>query len=365
MVAPVEPNSGTGTVSTGGIPSGHAAPRDTSPNYLAVVYALLPGVLLSAAIALSALWLRQLPMISVLSPMILSIIIGIGFHNLVGTPRIAKPGVVFSMRRLLRFAIVLLGLQLTAAQIAEVGLSGLAVIVLALVATFIFTVRIGKLMGVEPRLAELIAAGTSICGASAVIATNTVTRASDEDAAYAVACVTVFGSIAMFLYPMVPPLLGLGPQAYGLWVGSSIHEVSQVVAAAYQGGQEAGDFGTVAKLSRVIMLAPVVLFLGALAARRVRLQGGEGSNTAHPPVPWFVFGFLAMVVFNSLVAIPPEVKSWIMFATTFMLSMALAAIGLEINISKLRAKGMRPFMLGLVASLFIAGLSLGLVILTT
>lgn len=320
-----------------------------------------PGLVLTAAIAAAAFALRQIPMVGVLSPMILAIVIGMTFHNVVGTPARAKAGVVFSTRRILRFAIILLGLQLTAAQVAEVGATGIAVITLTLVATFGFTVWLGRLIGVDAKLAELIAAGTSICGASAVIATNTVTRAPDEDVAYAVACVTVFGSVAMFLYPLLPGVLHLSPHAYGLWAGASIHEIAQVVAAAYQEGQSAGEFGTVAKLSRVMMLAPVVIGLGVLAARRAP----HGAGKARPPMPWFVLGFLAMVVINSVVVIPAEAKAVLVVATTFLLSMALAAMGLETDIGKLRAKGCRPFLLGFAAFIFIGSLSLVLVKMTS
>ncbi|WP_081852889.1 putative sulfate exporter family transporter [Bosea sp. 117] len=321
---------------------------------------ILPGLVLVAVIVGAALALRQIPGAGVLSPMILAILVGITFHNVVGTPVRAKAGVHFAMRRLLRLAIILLGLQLTAAQIAEVGAAGLTIILLALVATFLFTVRLGRLLGVEAKLAELIAAGTSICGASAVLATNTVTRASDEDVAYAVACVTVFGSIAMFAYPLLAGLLGLSPHAFGLWAGASIHEIAQVVAAAFQNGTQAGEFGTVAKLARVMMLAPVVIALGVMAAGRAR-RAGTPAAQARPPVPWFVLGFVALVGVNSLIAIPADIKAAVAFATTLLLSAALAAMGLETDIAKLRAKGLRPLMLALAASLFIAGFSLALI----
>jgi len=213
-------------------------------------------------------------------------------------------------------------------------------------------------LGVEAKLTELIAAGTSICGASAVIATNTVTNAPDEDVAYAVACVTVFGTIAMFGYPLLPALLHLSPRAYGLWTGASIHEIAQVVAAAFQDGKDAGQFGTIAKLSRVMMLAPVVLTLGYLASRGA---AHHGRMAARAPLPWFVLGFIALVGLNSVVAIPAAAKAFAIPATTFLLSMALAAMGLETDIAKLKAKGLRPFFLGLAAFLFIATFSLTLV----
>jgi uncharacterized integral membrane protein (TIGR00698 family) len=320
---------------------------------------ILPGLALTGAIAAAAFGLRQLPGVATFSPMILAILLGIAGHNLIGTPALAKAGITFSLRRILRFAIILLGLQLTAAQVAQVGATGIAIIVATLVATFLFTKWFGALIGVEKKLVELIAAGTSICGASAVIATNTVTNAPDEDVAYAVACVTVFGSIAMFAYPLLPALLHMTPKAYGLWTGASIHEIAQVVAAAFQDGKQAGQFGTIAKLSRVMLLAPVVLTLGYLAARRCKKSGNE--TTARAPLPWFVLGFIALAGLNSVITVPGGVKNIAVPLTTFLLSMALAAMGLETDIRKLAAKGIKPFFVGLAAFLFIAGFSFTLV----
>lgn len=340
-------------------PEPAAAPAPA--RYRSGLIAVLPGLFLTFAIAAAAFGLRLIPGVSILSPMILAILIGIAFHNLIGTPARAKAGITFSLRRILRFSIILLGLQLTASQVAEVGATGVALIVVTLVATFVFTKWFGALIGVDRKLAELIAAGTSICGASAVIATNTVTQAHDEDVAYAVAGVTVFGSIAMFVYPLLPDLLHLSPHAYGLWSGASIHEIAQVVAAAYQDGEQAGYFGTIAKLSRVILLAPLVIALGVIASRRL---GKTGSKGKAPPMPWFVLGFVALVVVNSLVAIPAAAKDVLVPATAFLLSVALAAMGLETDIAKLKRKGLRPLLLGLAASVFISGLSLILVKLT-
>ena len=282
--------------------------------------AVVPGLALTAAIAAAAFGARALPGLAALSPMILSIFIGIVFHNVFRTPAVAKAGVTFSLRRILRLAIILLGMQLTAQQVIAVG-----------------------------------GAGTSICGASAVIATNTATRGSDEDVAYAVACVTVFGSIAMFAYPLLIGVLHLDPHAFGLWAGASIHEIAQVMAAAYQDGTQSGDFATIAKLTRVMMLAPVVLTLGLL------LRGRGGQAQARVPMPWFVLGFIALIILNSIIAIPATIKAPVGLMTTFGLSMALAAMGLETDIRKLRAKGLRPLLLGLIAFFFISGFSLLLI----
>ncbi len=326
------------------------------------ILAVLPGLLLASAVAMSGYLLRPLPGMTTFSPMILAILLGTAFHNLVGTPAIARPGVNFSQRRLLRIAIILLGLQLTISQVIEVGGRGIGIIAVTLAATFAFTVWMGKLLGVDRKLTQLIAAGTSICGASAVIATNTVTDAPDEDIAYAVACVTVFGSVAMFSYPLLPGLLHLDPHAFGLWSGASIHEIAQVVAASFQDGQKAGEFGTIAKLSRVMLLAPTVMVLGLLRASNVEKDGPAATApSTRPPMPWFVLGFVALVGLNSLITLPPAGKIWIVAATTFLLSVALAAMGLETDIRKLTARGVRPALLGALAFLFIASFSLVLI----
>lgn len=345
-------------------------PLASSPTKMAVepggfgrqLLKLMPGLLLTGGIAATGFALNRVPYISIFSALILSIMLGMLFRNTIGLPAGTQAGITFSLRRVLRFAIILLGLQLTLAQVAEIGVSGVSIILLSLVACFVFTTQFAKVIGVEPQMAQLIAAGTSICGASAVIATNTVTNAHDEDVAYAVACVTIFGSFAMFIYPLLPGLLHLDPRNYGLWAGSSIHEIAQVVAATKQHSDQSLDIGTIAKLTRVGMLAPVVLTLGFLATRRLRQSGaGEPTIAAKAPIPWFVFGFLALMLFNSVVPLQGTTKVWTIAVTTFLLSVSLAAMGLEADIRKLRAKGLRPALLGLAASLFIATFSLVLV----
>lgn len=321
--------------------------------------ALLPGLLAATAIAALAQALRLLPGMALFSPMILAVVMGIALRTAFGVRDMLRPGLGFAARRVLRFAIVLLGLQLTAAQVAALGLEGVAIVALALVATFLFTRRLGQALGVERGLAELIAAGTAVCGASAVMAANTVTRASDEDAAYAVSCVTLIGSLAMFLYPLLPSLLGLSERLYGLWAGASIHEIAQVAAAAFQNGAASGEWGMIAKLTRVMMLAPLVLALGFCASRAASKARGDGAPAvARPPVPWFAFGFLAMIGLNSLIDLPAALRADMMLATGFLLAVALAAMGLETDLRKLLARGPRPLLLGLASFAFMAGFSL-------
>ncbi len=322
---------------------------------------LVPGIVLCGLIASAALLLRHASGLAVLSPLIVSIALGALVHNTFGTPAVAKPGVAFSLRWILRFGIVLLGFQLTTQQVLDVGATGFAVIAVSLIACFVVTKPLGAALGVDAKLTELIAAGTSICGASAVIAANTITKAPEEDCAYAVACVTLCGMVAMVLYPLLPVLLGLSPRDYGLWTGASVHEVAQVVAASYQAGREAGDYATITKLTRVIMLAPMMMALGALATRRA----DAGAAQARAPLPYFALGFIAAIAANSTIDIGPFLKDMIVAATTFLLALALAAMGLSTDMRKLAPKGARPLLLGALSSLFIAMLSLLLVKLCT
>jgi len=322
---------------------------------LSPLVALAPGLGLTGGIAALAFALRLIPGVSTLSPMILSVLIGAAVHNFVGAPHATRKGAAFSLRRILRFSIILLGLQITARQAAELGPGGLALIAVALVSTLGFTVLAGRALGVARGLALLIGVGTSICGASAVLAAKAATCGEDDDAAYAVACVTLFGTIAMFAYPVAQGLLHLSPLAYGLWTGASIHEIAQVVAAAFQSGADAGQFGTIAKLTRVAMMAPVVIALGEMTMRLG--LAGEGERQ-RPPFPWFLIGFLALSALNSVVVIPTAVAAPINLTTTFLLSMAMAAMGLHTDFGHIRARGLRPLALGLLASLFISLVSL-------
>jgi uncharacterized integral membrane protein (TIGR00698 family) len=165
----------------------------------------------------------------------------------------------------------------------------------------------------------------------------------------------------MFGYPLLPALLHLDPHAFGLWTGASIHEIAQVVAAAFQYGKAAGEFGTIAKLSRVVLLAPVVIALGWLTSSNASTRGSASAVSSRPPMPWFVLGFVAVVGLNSLITIPAAGRAQIVAITTFLLSVALAAMGLETDLRKLMARGIRPALLGALAFLFIASFSLMLI----
>lgn len=311
------------------------------------------GLLLAVGLAVAAYGLRSLPWLSGFSLYILAMCLGMAVRNTIDAPGRCQPGISFTLKRLLRIGIVFLGLQISLDKVLEIGAPGLIVVIASLVGTFVFVVWAGKLLNVDRKLSELVAAGTSICGASAVLATNTVTRASEEDAAYSVALVTVYGALSMLVYPLLLSASQLTPQQFGLWAGASIHETAQVVAVAFQAGELSGQLGTISKLSRVMLLAPMVLLLAALAASKAR----RSTDSSSIPIPWFLFGFIGMAAFNSFHLLPPASTGSIVLANQFLLTIAMAAMGLETRFSKLRAKGLRPLLLGAIAWIFISLLS--------
>jgi uncharacterized integral membrane protein (TIGR00698 family) len=305
----------------------------------------LAGLALCAAIALGAYALSRAQTRFPISPMMFAIILALAFSATFGAPAWARAGQAFTLRRLLRLAIVLLGFQLTVADVGVLGVKAVVVILGALALTFFATRWFGRLIGVDRGLSELIASGTAICGASAIVATNSVTRAPQEDVVYSLACITFFGTVAMFVLPALYGPLGLGPLEYGIWAGGSIHEVAQVVAAGFQPGQQEGETAMIAKLLRVAAMAPMILWLGASRA-------GKADGPA-PPIPWFVVGFAAIILLNSALDPPAWFRAAAQFVTIFLLTMSLAALGLGADIRKLRMKGPRPLLLGGAATVFI------------
>ncbi|HJP69619.1 MAG TPA: putative sulfate exporter family transporter [Sphingomicrobium sp.] len=309
-----------------------------------------PGLLLAAAIAAAALALRAIPGLELVSPIALALVVGAAFRLVSGTQIQTQAGLRLASRRLLRLAVVMLGFQITIAQMIHIGLSGIAVVGSSVIATFAFTVGVGRLLKIDRSLSQLLAAGTSICGASAILAANSVISAKDEDVAYAIGCITLFGTLAIFSYPLLAAAAGLDSREYGLWAGASIHEIAQVVAAAFQLGQEAGQYGTISKLVRVAFLAPMIGVMSGFAWTSLSSQ----ATVSRPPFPLFIIGFLAVVVVNSLVTIPDFVRMWLSTATGALFALSLAALGLELELRQVANRGWAPLALAAMATLFVA-----------
>ncbi len=320
---------------------------------------IVAGLLLTTGIAALATLLNQVSSLALMSPLILAVVIGIVIRNAKGVTPAMQPGITFSLKRILRLAVILLGLRISVGQIIDVGPVGLGIVTLTLGSSYGFTYWLGQRMGLKRSLSQLVAAGTSICGASAVVATGGVIQCSDEDVAYAVTIVTVFGSLSMLMYPAIDMVLHLPPDAYGIWCGASIHEVAQVVAAAFQMGGPSGDIAAITKLSRVVFLVPILLTLGFTSFRS---RPSSGSlKLSQLPIPWFVLGFVVLVGLNSLNLFPADLKAVVIGSNKFLLTIALAAMGLETSLLKMRQTGLKPLYLGAASWLFISSVSFGLV----
>lgn len=313
---------------------------------------MMPGITLVLIITAAAYGIRALPLVSALSPMIGAIVVGILFANITTVPSNATLGISLVGKRMLRIAVALLGLQLTLSQVFEIGLAGMLGLAILVAGTYAATLLLARVMGVERPLARLIAAGTSICGASAVAAASAVDKTGDDDVAYAVACVTLFGTISMIVYPLLGSFLDLNPRAYAFWTGASIHEVAQVVAAGFQFGDASGEFSVVVKLSRVLLLAPLLIVVGVLLARRNHTSGPSIKLTQ--AVPPFVAAFILLMLLNSAGVVPDTVRAGISQLTPVILTAALAALGLGTRFASLQAKGMRPMLLAAFATVVIA-----------
>jgi uncharacterized integral membrane protein (TIGR00698 family) len=315
---------------------------------------IVPGLILTTLIAGVALGLDRLTDLHTLNPLLIAVLLGIGWRQWGVVPIAYSPGIKFAMKRVLRLAVILLGLRLSLAEVMAVGPWGLGLVTLGTVSTFYLTCWLGKRLGVNPRLAQLIAAGTSICGASAVVATNTVVEGSEEDMTYAIATITGFGTLAMLTYPLVGTLLQLSPQAFGIWCGASVHEVAQVIATAFQHGDISGNFATVTKLSRVLLVVPIIISLGWQTNCPVQ----PGQPRRPMPVPWFVLFFCLVVGINSLGLVATPIKTAVLHSNQFLLCLSLTAMGLETNLANLTKLGLKPLYLAGLSWLFLAAISL-------
>jgi uncharacterized integral membrane protein (TIGR00698 family) len=315
---------------------------------------MLPGLALVAAVVAAGILLnRAIPQVSAL---IFAMGLGVLLAPLAVRRASAAPGIAFASRPLLRAGVALLGLRISLHAVSGLGVRGVAVAVGVVVITMGLTILLARLLGVDPSLAILIAAGSAICGASAIAAMQGVAKADEDRVGYAIGTVTLFGSLAMLTIPYVlVPQLGLSDRLGGLWAGASIHEVAQVAAAGAAISPAALKIAALMKLTRVVLLAPTV----AIAAW---MRGGKDETTTGRalPVPGFVLAFLALVVLRSVVSVPAVILSIDNWAVTILLGGALAALGLKTTLASFRAAGGRPLLLGLGAWAVALLVSLGL-----
>ena len=321
--------------------------------------AFAPGVLLCVALAAVALWLADLAWVKDslhVSALLIVIVLGMVWTSLVPLPAAVQPGVRFAQRPILRWAVAGLGFRLGLAEMVKIGAPALVVVVVATFSSLLFGWWIARRLGIGEKLGLLLGVGGAICGASAVVAADSVVQGEKRDSAIALGVITLLGTIGIVIYPLIQRALGMSDFLYGVWDGASLHEMAQVVAAGFGVSDEAARVATVVKLARIALLAPVVLGLSAWLRRRHKATGQAHVS----PVPWFLVLFVVFAIVNSSGLLP---ASWITVARRvdlWLLCVGMAGVGLVTGFADLRAAGMRPIVAGASQWLFLATVSYGL-----
>lgn len=334
---------------------------------------MLHGVLLIALFSCAAFYIGSAKVFTTLSisPLIIGIILGMIYANLLRMhlPETWVPGIQFCSKRLLRIGIILYGFRLTFQDIAAVGVAGITVDAIIVTVTIIGGYFFGsRVLKMDKDTAMLTSVGSGVCGAAAVLGAEATMRSKPYKTAVAVATVVIFGTVAMFVYPAAyrSGVLDLTPTEMGIFGGSTLHEVAHAVGAGNALGDDIASTTVIVKMIRVMMLVPVLLLLGVWAARRARggaagAEGGKGKVA----VPWFAFGFLAVIGLNSLsvylntLPTPVGIPSWgsdlINYVDTFLLTMAMVALGAETSFDKFKKAGAKPFILAGVLFVWLVG----------
>lgn len=309
---------------------------------------MISGIAFVAAFAGAATMIAHMESISAMgiSPLVVGIVLGILYANTLHekTPAAWEGGIVFSGKKILRFAIVFYGFRITFQEISEVGMEGFMVSLIMLSTTFLLGTWAGQaLFKMDRDTSMLSASGASVCGAAAVLATEPVLKAQEHKAAVAVSMVVLFGTIAMFLYPALYSwgILDMSHREFGIYVGGTIHEVAQVVAVGGAYGPEASDAAVIVKMTRVIMIAPMLILLGVYLSYSAQ-KTGSGEGAIKVVIPWFAVYFIGMAGFNSLHVVPAEAVGVINEIDTFLLTMAMSALGMGTRFSKFRGLGLAP-----------------------
>ena len=315
---------------------------------------VLHGVLLIALFSCSAFYIAEFQFIKQLSfsPLIVGIILGMLYANSLRNhlPETWVPGILFCTKQVLRAGIVLYGFKLTFQSVIAIGLPAILIDMVIVVLTILIGVWVGRLMKMDKDLALLTATGSAICGAAAVLGAEPVVKCEAHKTAVAVSTVVIFGTLSMFIYPVMyrAGILDLDPEQMGLYTGATLHEVAHVVGAGNAMGKEISDAAIIVKMIRVMMLVPVLLITTYLVARARKRQVQKGQKFQKIAVPWFAIGFMGVIAFNSFDLLPAQLVAGINTLDTFLLTMAMTALGTETSIDKFRKAGAKPFVLALL-----------------
>ncbi len=321
---------------------------------------LAPGLALVGVCVIAAFGLHHL--IDSLSPLVAAVALGAVLANVGLLPPAARAGLLFSAKRLLRVGIVLLGFKLSVGEVAHLGARGLGVVIAVVAATFFGTQWVGRLLGVSRPMSLLVATGFSICGASAIAAMEGVSDADENEVAFSIALVTLCGSLAIAVLPLLARPIGLGGEQFGSWAGASVHDVAQVIATAASNGPAAVRSAVIVKLTRVVLLAPLVAGVSLHRRRAAGMSEATIAGSANPlhrneerpPImPLFVAGFLTTIAVRSTSLVPNAALTMFDTAEKLLLAAALVGLGSGVRIAKLRIIGPRPLVLGLASWLLV------------
>lgn len=316
---------------------------------------LLPGVGLSLIIAILAVGIERIMPTHVVGAAVLAMFIGISIRYLFSKEEWIQPGVQFTSKKVLKAAIVLLGASLNVSVIWEVGSRTFIILFFTLLTAFGGGWLLGKWLGVDWKLSNMIAAGTGICGGSAIAAISPVIDAKDEDVTYAISATFLFDIAMVVLYPIMGRILQLSDTVFGFWAGTSVNDTSSVVATSFSFSEAAGEIATMVKLTRTLVIIPTVIVFALLAVKRKQQANDSSSEGIKQKslkgiFPWFIVLFILMAAFYSMGIIPDNLSAILREVSRFFIVVALAAIGLKTDIKAMRKTGVNPLIHGILLS---------------
>lgn len=310
------------------------------------------GVILCSIIAVIATLLGQL--FPIIGGIIFSIILGIISSNAIKLPDKYQPGIKFASKKILQYAIIVMGFTLNLRVVIEMGLSSLPITLTTITAALLTSIWLGKVMNIRENIRTLIGVGTAICGGSAIAAASPIVDAKEDEVAFSLSTIFLFNIIAVFIFPVIGHTIGLSDIGFGHFAGTAINDTSSVVAAGYAYSETAGDTATIVKLVRALMIIPVCLILVM-----IQLKKSEKKAFSIKKVfPWFILYFFLASVVTSIINLPEAIISYIKMLSTFMISIAMAGIGLSVSIRQFRTIGIKPVLLGASVWFVVACISL-------
>ena len=319
----------------------------------------ISGIIVTIVIAVVSMLISGILPFDIISASVIALFIGIAVNPFAVKYSGLKTGIGFVSKKILRTAIILFGLRLTISQVLEVGKYSLIVMAFTLLTAFGGGYLFGKLFKMDWKLSSLISTGTGICGGSAIAAVAPVIEAEDRDIAYAISVTFIFDVLMVVLFPIVGKLMGMSDLGFGLWTGTAVNDTSSVVAAGYAFSDIAGAYSVIVKLTRTLMVVPVVLIFSVIN-QRVTNVGTENKKkiSIAKIFPFFIILFLGMVVINNTGIIPSDVSGKITDISKFLMVMALGAIGLKTNLREMMKSGLKPLLHGFIISMLVAVVSL-------